>query len=326
MILLPNSTKMTEHFSLRLLETGIVTWPLPDCPEAERLLFERQPLTDGAVLRQVFRRSRVAVVGLSGGGSQVVDHLAALGVGEIIGIDNQTTDETNTFATPNLGWLHALFKVKKTTAARSRTWAINRHVKFTPVNGRVPEPTTLEALKRADLIVGCVNNLHARADLNEIAWRYCIPYVDIGLVLTTDERALTEPKPLNAISGNVFTAIPGGPCLWCTGFLTREKLDRETGGLGRPYLKGEHGRNVYVTTFNGALAAEGATEVVRLLVGLRRDSELKRFYDGFSGTLVECAVMKSESCEMCDLLAAGDPVWSAIRLSHNCRKTQRRVR
>src|SRR5439155_21606551 len=162
--------------------------------------------------------------------------------GGIIGIDSQAADHGNLVATPNLGWLDTLFKVRKTTASKWRTWATNRRVKFTPVNVRVPEPPAVEALKRADVIVGCVNNFHARADLNEIAWRYCIPYVDVGLILTTDERDVTEPKPLNAISGNVFTAIPGGPCLWCIGFVTQEKLDRETGGRGRPYLQGEHRR------------------------------------------------------------------------------------
>jgi len=100
--------------------------------------------------------------------------------------------------------------------------------------------------------------------------------------------------------------------------VTQEKLDRETGGRGRPYLQGEHGRNAYVTTFNGTLAAEGAGEVLRLLVGLRRGSELKRFYEGFSGTLVECAVKKNAGCEVCrNMLAAGDPVWKAIQVNRD---------
>ena len=165
-------------------------------------------------------------------------------------------------------------------------------------------------LKRSDAIVGSVN-LHARADLNEIAWRYCIPYVDIGLASSVDERSRAEIKPLSGISGNIFTALPGGPCLWCTGFVSKEKLDLETGGRGRSYLRTADGANVFVAPFNGTLASEAAAEVLRLLVGIRRRTEFRKIYDGFSGTLLECIVRKRRDCELCGRsLALGDPVWS----------------
>jgi molybdopterin-synthase adenylyltransferase len=262
------------------------------------------------LLRRILRDKVIAVVGLSGGGSQVIPHLAALGVGEIIGIDDQRTDDSNRFATPNLGWIDASAGSRKTTSARVRASLVNRHVKFTRINARVPEPKAVEALKRSDVIVGSVNNLHARADLNEIAWRYCIPYVDIGLVLSVDEQSSAEIKPLSGISGNIFTALPGGPCLRCTGFVSKEKLDLETGGRGRSYLRTADGANVFVAPFNGTLASEAAAEVLRLLVGIRRGTEFRKIYDGFSGTLLECVVRKRHDCEVCGRsLALGDPIW-----------------
>jgi hypothetical protein len=308
-LLLPGSDQMTSDFTIRFLQNGIATWPMVSPQEQELSLFERQPLTDAAVLRKTLSGSCVAVVGLSGGGSQVAMQLAAIGIGEIIGIDSQRADRTNRLATPNLGWLDALIRLRKTTAAKVRTWAVNPRVKFTRIIARVPEPKAVEALKRADVIIGCVNNLHARADLNEIAWRYCIPYIDIGLILSTDRTQSGNPSALTSVAGNVTTLLPGGPCLWCSGFVSQEKLEHETGSRGRPYLRGDDQHGVYVTTFNGTLACEAASEALRLLSGFTQARELKRVYDGSSGTLLECVVAKQPGCSFCSGLALGDPVW-----------------
>jgi molybdopterin/thiamine biosynthesis adenylyltransferase len=312
MILMPDEDTVTENFTVRFLDDALETWPHPSASLEDLTLFDRQPLTDGAVIRRVLRDAIVAVVGLSGGGSQVVSQLATFGIGEIIGIDDQRVDYSNLFATSTFAWLDARLHIRKTTAMKLRTWLINRRVRFTPVCARIPEPRAVDELKRADLIIACVNNLHARADANELAWRFCIPYIDVGLILTVDERDVVRPKRLNAISGNVFTMLPGGPCLWCTGFVSQEKLDRETGGRGRPYLRsGSEDERAYVAAFNGTLASEAAAEILRLLVGIRRRSEAKRIYDGFSGTLLECAVKRSQTCDLCSsALAAGDPTWN----------------
>jgi hypothetical protein len=98
------------------------------------------------------------------------------------------------------------------------------------------------------------------------------------------ESAEASSSSLTGIAGNIFTALPGGRCLWCTGFISKEKLDLETGGRGRSYLRTADGANVYVAPFNGTLASEAAAEVLRLLVGTRRGTEFRKIYDGFSGT------------------------------------------
>lgn len=313
LVLMPNADKPEQAIDIRLLEArGIRTWPMPKATAVERLLLERQPFTDNALLRRIFEGKVVAVVGLSGGGSQVAPYLAGFGLREIIGIDDQNVDESNRFASPNLGWIDSLLGLRKTSSIRLRVKLVNHNVKFTGINARVPERPALDALKRADVIIGCVNNLHARADLNEIAWRYCIPYIDIGLRMTTNQNHL-DPKPLLGIPGNLFTAIPGGACLWCAGFIDDEKLNRETGGRGRSYLQGPDDRDAYVAPFNGTLAGEAAAEVLRLFAGLSYPRETRRQYDGIAGTLLEMIVNRREDCPRCNAhLAAGDPLWQPI--------------
>lgn len=313
-VLMPHAEDPVDRFSLRIIQDHEMrTWPLPEAPAAEYLLLTRQALVDNPLLRRLLKDVVIAVVGLSGGGSQVVPHLAALGVGEIIAIDDQRADQSNRLATPNLGWIDALFGIRKVTAAKWRSWLVNRHVKYTGIKARVPESRAQEALKRADIIIGCVNNLHGRSDLNEVAWRYCIPYIDIGLRLITDEHAPEDPRPLSGIHGNQFKAIPGGPCLWCTEFLTDSKLARETGGRGRSYLQDATGRDAMVAPFNGTLASEAAAEVLRLITGISYSQESRHQYDGLASTLLELSVARDPNCPLCNaVLAAGDPIWQPI--------------
>lgn len=314
LMLLPNESNATSEFSLRFFGDRITTFPIPDAKPEDLLLHRRQPLVAGQVSRSLLRDASVAVVGLSGGGSQVATQLGALGIGEIIGIDAQRIAGDNLVATDGFGWADVLFRRRKTAALRSKLWWINRSVRFTQVKALVPEKPAVEALKRADVIVGCVNNLNARADLQEIAWRYCIPYVDIGLGLypLDPDGDLSE---IASMSGNVFTGVPGGACLWCTGFLTDKKLEAEAGGANRSYLRTTLSQKgqctaAFVTTFNGVLAGLAASDVLQLLLGYAPALSVRKQYDALGGTVAEMLVHKSSTCPKCaSILAAGDPLW-----------------
>jgi molybdopterin-synthase adenylyltransferase len=314
-MLLPGAPAVVDKLRLRFFGERVTTFPLPKASPADLLLHRRQPLVTAAVSKLLLRNATVAVVGLSGGGTQVATQLAALGVGEIIGIDQQRVARDNLVATDGFGWIDVLLRRRKTAAVSSKVWWINRNVRFTPVNALVPEKAAIEALKRADVIIGCVNNLNARADLQEIAWRYCIPYVDIGLGLhpLVQDDELSE---IASVSGNVFTAIPGGPCLWCTGFLTDQKLQMEAGGANRSYLRSNlavqkrQDSAAYVTSFNGVLAALAASDVLQLILGYTPSLAVRKQYDALSGTVSEVLVDRNLNCPKCSsVLAAGDPLW-----------------
>lgn len=101
-------------------------------------------------------------------------------------------------------WLHR----SKTRVIRRAVRRIGMGTRCETTRERVPGPKATAALGRADVIVGCVDNLHARADLQELAWRLLIPYVDVGVNIRAVEKA--EPSgPRVAIGGNVLTLIPG---------------------------------------------------------------------------------------------------------------------
>ena len=133
------------------------------------------------------------------------------------------------------------------------------------IDKRLSEPDAFEALKTADVIVGCLDNLHARADLQELSWRFLIPYVDVGVNI----RAINDPEPDGprvSIGGNVLTLIPGGFCMWCCGFLSKEKLEAELAGPNRNYFENRAGE-AQVVSLNGVAASRAVTEVLQLLTG-----------------------------------------------------------
>lgn len=313
LVILPGSRVLTESFSTRVFTNTMITSPRQGTKD-ELLQLERQPIAANQLVERILRDTTVAVVGLSGGGSQVVPQLAALGIGTIIGVDNQRVDRSNLYATGGLGWLDRAIRRKKTSSARTAAWWVNRRTRFVAVDARIPEPAAIDAIKAADIVVGCVNNLHARSDLMELSWRYCIPYVDIGLAATVKQPwDQPGPPPLTGLPGNVFVGVPGGPCMWCTEFLTRQKLDAETDGRGRSYLRDGTDQDAYVLSFNGVLASQAVCEVLQLLVGYApSDSQhAYRRFDGMSGSLLECIVRRKGGCDLCtSALAAGDLVWS----------------
>ena len=187
----------------------------------------------------------------------------------------------------------------------------------------LPAPAALAALKTADVVVGCLDNLHARADLQELSWRFLIPYVDVGVNI----RAIDDPEPEGprvSIGGNVLTLIPGGFCMWCSGYLSKEKLDAELAGPNRNYFENRDGE-AQVVSLNGLVASQAVTEVLQLLTGFSgsglKRSQLSlgcqpglqrgfRKLNGVRGTLEDWGASRRPDCPCCvSTLGAGVVVW-----------------
>lgn len=268
--------------------------------------FARQALLTGKEGEAKLRKAKVAVVGLSGGGSHAVLQLAYMGVGEIIGIDGGRAKHSHRARVIGLSQLDATRRRRKTAIMAQLVRAISRKVTFTASPHPIPEQQAIDALKQADVVIGCVDNYHARADLQALCARFLIPYVDIGLLIRPVERGDGV-----TIGGNVITAIPGRFCHWCIDFLNQEKLDAETGCRPRSYFEGADGQ-AQVISMNGVLASAAVSEVLQLITGFAPVSDemtIKKF-DGLSGTLQEWAVKPRVPCPACrGALGAGEVIW-----------------
>ncbi|MBA5867553.1 MAG: hypothetical protein GDA67_12755 [Nitrospira sp. CR1.3] len=315
LLALPEEEPLMHALRVRWLGPHTIDWVgdyrSSSKPTTSRI-HDRQILAIRGPGQVLLQRTKVAVVGLGGGGSLVVKLLARMGVGEIIGIDPDVADQTNRGRMAGLWWIDVFLKRKKTKVMARLAWLINRSVRFTEVPYAIPEQNALDAAKRADIIVGCVDSLHARSDLQAISWRYLIPYIDIGARIQLEPVPEDKQEPrVRAIGGNVQTLIPGGFCMWCADFLSQEKLDAETGRRSRSYFD-KGAAQAQVVSFNALLAGQAASEVLQLVTGfsLNDDRPLFKKYNGFDGTLEGWKVLKNPLCTFCqNELSAGDALW-----------------
>jgi ThiF family len=325
LVWLPDWRKPQPLSKVRWFGSAIVDFPCQpeSSPEPLREEYVRQALLLGAHGQARLREAKVAVVGAGGGGSHVIQQLVYAGVGQIIVIDPDAYESSNRHRL--VGAVQTDLGRPKVDIFQSLARRIGLGNQVRRVRAAVPDVEAVEALKSADVIVGCVDTLFARSDLQELASRFLIPYLDIGATIRPIPDEASGDFRV-AIAGNVFTFVPGSFCLWCCGFLTDEKLHFEQNGPTRGYFEKNH-QEAQVVSFNGLLASQAVSELLQILTGFGgaglRQSDLQiagtsafrgyKKFDGITGTLTEWGGTIRKDCTHCrNKLAAGDVVFAPV--------------
>ena len=206
-----------------------------------------------------FDGTTVGVVGLSGGGSHVVQQLAHLGVGHFAVVDHDRIEAKN---------------LNRLVGATAEDVAVNRlktEIAERVIRGVNPQAhvvaratrwqAAMQDLRECDVLFGCVDSYKERAQLERFARRFLIPYIDLGMDIHPAGAGFS-------MSGQVVLSSPGGPCLWCLGILTEARLAEEAknydGAGSRPQ----------VVWPNGVLASLGIGLFVQLVCPWHEASQL----------------------------------------------------
>ena len=322
-ISIPNRPRLLRSKILvRWFGSATLDWSADSAPPTPSLNgLTTQTDVTGTSGESALGKANVAVVGLGGGGSHVSAQLSHLGVGRLTLIDDDHVEQKHQHRIIGITPRDIRFVRLKTRVARRVSRNIGLGTALTLVEEKVPSPPALSALKSADVIVGCVDTLHSRRELQTIATRFAIPYVDIGLRI----RALSPDSIADrrvSIGGNVITYIPGGFCMWCCGFISEAKLAAELDQFG--YLQNAPGE-AQVVSLNGVLASQAVNEVLQILTGFAGNSlsrqslaageqaDLQRGFkklDGVRGTLEEWGGICYPDCPHCSgELARGEAAW-----------------
>ena len=145
------------------------------------------------------RRLTVAVVGVSGTGSPLVEMLFRLGVGRLLLVEPDVINEENlnriVYATrADIGRL----KVEVVGDAIERAGLGTEVVRIPKY---ISDREVVEAIAEADFIFGCMDGAEGRNVLNRLATCYLLPYIDVGVKLladgtgTIDEVSTAESLP-----------------------------------------------------------------------------------------------------------------------------------
>lgn len=227
----------------------------------------------GEAGQRAIESARVGFCGLGGGGSHLAPQSAHLGVENFVLFDADYAGESNLNRTMTLLDRDIISGTLKVDAAKRRILEINPRANVEAYPCRWQDRP--ERLEKCDLIFGAVDSFSERQQIESFCRRYLICYIDIGM----DVFQGKEGPP--AMSGQVIVSMPGGPCMFCMGFLTEEKLGKEANNYGAA------GGRPQVVWANGVLASTALGLAVEILTHWTQARRVPIFlsYRGNDGTL-----------------------------------------
>lgn len=192
----------------------------------------------------------VAVVGLGGGGSHVVQQFSHVGFTNLMGFDPQCVEEANLNRLVGGETDDPEKETPKTEVASRLVRRIQGKPLLKVYKGSWEDHQ--DALMLADVVVGCVDGFAARRDLEAFCRRWLIPLVDIGIDVHSSRFG-----PL--LTGQVILSMPGHACMQCLGLLSEANLAREAQNYG------DAGPRPQVVWPNGVVASIAVGIVVDLV-------------------------------------------------------------
>ena len=211
----------------------------------------------------------VAVVGVGGLGTHVVQQLALLGVGRLVLIDDEEIDETNRNRYVGVRHDDSVSGTLKVANGERIVGDINPDIETILIPEQLASSSAFVGVIDCDYVFGCLDNEGARLILTELCAAYSKPYFDLASDIMVDE---------SRYGGRVCVAWDGNGCLFCYDELdvvaAREDLmnpnarrdHQDIYGLPRDAL-GETGPSV--VSINGVVASLGVTEFMLVATKVR---------------------------------------------------------
>jgi len=269
---------------------------------AER--YDRQVRIFGPDAQRELHGRRVAVVGCGGTGSFVATELAYLGVGDFLLIDNDVVDESN--LNRLIGATPADVGTSKAVVAANWISKIAPQTKTSARVADVVDHDVAIALLDCDFIFLCTDSHASRAIVNQIAYQYLIPTIDVGVAIHSRGGTITD------VVGRVQMLSSGLPCLVCSGWIDSNQVRTEMMNAEQrrtdPYFSGPGVPQPAVVSLNGTVSSLAITMFLSATAGVPSAPRLL-LYDALRGAVRPTAMDPVANCLVCSStgsLARGD--------------------
>lgn len=266
--------------------------------------FDRQVRAFGAEGQKQLQKLCVAIVGLGGTGSIMAQQLVHLGVRKFILIDPDTIEQTNLNRIVNAS--HDDVGENKACVAARYIEAFDNRVSVEVVDGDVARDAVARHLIDADLIMCCTDSHGSRSVVQQVAYQYLIPCIDMG---STIIQANGEVK---GIYGRVQLLAPGLPCLWCSELLNAVEVRRDMMSESErkldPYIAGSREPAPSVISLNGTVVSLAVTMLLGVAIGAPLDAT-RLMYNARTPALRSVRGKANPDCFICSkkgALAWGD--------------------
>lgn len=271
-----------------------IVWGNRDTESSRSALFERQERVFGAVGQRRLCNLRVGVVGLGGTGSVVLEQLTHLGVERLLLIDPDVVEETN--LNRLVGASPSDVGKRKVEVAAANTKRINPNARLETSDGSVLLSSVAETLADTDLVFCCTDSHGSRAVLNQLAYQFLVPVIDMGVVIVTSGGQVSH------IAGRIQMLSPGLSCLQCANFLNPEavRVDLMTDFERKadPYIIGIQEPAPAVISLNSTVASMAVTMFLSAVAGVPSTARHLN-YNGMTGACRSAAVDKHPTCVVC---------------------------
>lgn len=261
--------------------------------------FERNVRFFGRDGQKRLREATVAVVGIGGIGTHVVQQLALLGVGSLVLIDNEQVAESNRNRYVGLWHDQPIPGTWKVDLGDRLATSIDPDIHVQKVSRSVASNEGITALAETQYVFGCLDCEGTRLFLTEACARLALPYVDAATDIMPEERL--------RYGGRVCVAWAGSGCLVCLGVLDHTEaqlvLAGEAAEQDRLRIYGvEDGlldtSGPSVVSLNGVIASLAVTEFMVGLAGLRQPKRLLIYRGNLGGVTVSTDEPASD-CYFC---------------------------
>jgi molybdopterin-synthase adenylyltransferase len=196
-----------------------------ESPEIEypEEMFDRQVRAFGEAGQKIISATKVGIIGVGGTGSPTAEQLIRLGVRDLILVDPDEFDASNlsrvygTFASSV-----AKDETKKVELVAAHLRRINPKAIIQAISASILSRDAAQQVLDRDVLFLCTDNHWSRSVVNQIAYQYLIPTINLGVRIDATDGRISDAR------GAVDVLRPGLPCLWCTQFLRAERIAAES--------------------------------------------------------------------------------------------------
>ena len=257
-------------------------------------MYDRQIRAFGIDGQHILNSLCVAVVGLGGTGSIAVQQLVHLGVRNFILIDPDHLELAN---------LNRVVGSNISDLGHSKCQVASQYVKdFSPgaiaqeIKGDIVHSSIARHLVDSDVIFCCTDSHGSRSVIQQVAYQYLIPCIDIGSSITTNAGEVT------GIFGRVQLLGPDQPCLWCSELLSPEEVRRdmmnEFERKADPYIQGTNVPAPSVVSLNGTVVSLAVTMLLGFVTSIPVEARYL-IYNARVPSLRSVRTVAKDDCYIC---------------------------
>jgi molybdopterin-synthase adenylyltransferase len=261
--------------------------------------YDRQIRVFGPRSQGRLKKMRVAIVGLGGTGSVVLQQLVHLGVRDLVLIDPDVVEESN--LNRLVGTTARDLGRSKVDVAAELAARINPDVRVEARKESVLQAATARSLAANDFVFNCTDSHGSRAVINQVAYQYLIPVIDMGVVIAVSQAKISH------IVGRVQLLAAGVACMTCSNLLNPEQVRRdlltEFERQKDPYISGGVEHAPAVISLNSTVASLAVTMFLNTAIHVPGAARFLN-YDAINGVVRPAVCATHPSCVVCSYRGA----------------------